>query len=368
MNTSNYPKISAFVLMVSLGLTGSFAFGFGMHPLSQIEHVKAQIAKKQQPYYDAYLQLIGYADKALAQGHHALADFSVPGFYKDAEGHRTSSRSLQADSFNAYACALAYKLNGDDKYAEKAIYFLKSWAETNTGYSDADGPLVMSYSGPGLLIAADLLNSEEIWDDKDKDQFKRWVKEVYREACNEIRTRKNNWADWGRYGSVLSAVFLDDHEEMRENIRLIKSDLFHKIAKDGHMPEEVRRQDRGLWYTYFSLAPITAACWAILQSEGTDLFRYEQDGQTIKSALDYLLHYVKDPGSWPWHENQRPGSPDSWPGNLMEAMEGIYGDEAYGDYAAPARPISYPVHHFAWTFPTLMKPTMTKTSQTGMIY
>ncbi|MFC4871084.1 alginate lyase family protein [Negadavirga shengliensis] len=359
MNTSIYLIINSLVLVAYFGLPVSFALGGGMHPQAQIDFVKNQIAKKQQPYYDAYLELIGYADDALNQGHHALEDFSVPGFYRDAEGHRNNSRSLQTDSFNAYACALAFKLNGDLKYGQKAIFFLKSWATTNKSYSDADGPLVMSYSGPGLLIAAELLKDEEIWKSTDKRQFQEWVENVYRQACNEIRNRKNNWADWGRYGSVLSAVFLDDPDEMQENIRLIKSDLFDKIAGDGHMPEEVRRQDRGLWYTYFSLAPITAACWAILQTEGTDLLLWEENSRSIKLALDYLLHYVKEPEAWPWHEKQRPGAPDSWPGNLMEAMEAIYDDKRYGEYVGTARPITYTTHHFAWTFPTLMKPILT---------
>ncbi len=42
----------------------------------------------------------------------------------------------------------------------------------------------------------------------------------------------------------------------------------------------------------------------------------------------------------------------------MEAMEMIYDDPAYGDYVKGHRPISYPNYHFAWTFPTLMKPKM----------
>ncbi|HSI75873.1 MAG TPA: alginate lyase family protein [Lunatimonas sp.] len=329
-----------------------------MHPEIQIQFVKTQIELRKEPYYQAYLQLLAYADTALTQNHHALTDFAVPGFYVDPDGHRNNSRSLQSDSFQAYACALAYRLSGKKKYGNRALYFLNAWADKNKSYSEADGPLVMAYSGPGLLIAADLMKNQKIWKSSQQNTFENWVATVYRKASNEIRNRKNNWADWGRYGSVLSAVYLEDAEEMAENIRLIKSDLFEKIAADGHMPEEVRRQDRGLWYTYFSLAPITAACWVILQAEGTDLLLWKEDNRSIKLGLDYLLQFVKDPEAWPWHANQRPGSPESWPGNLFEAMEGIYDDSEYGDYARPARPVSYPAHHFAWTFPTLMKPML----------
>lgn len=65
---------------------------------------------------------------------------------------------------------------------------------------------------------------------------------VYRKATKEIRERKNNWADWGRLGSLLAASFLDDKEEIERNIKLIKGDLGDKIASDGHMPAEVVRE------------------------------------------------------------------------------------------------------------------------------
>ncbi len=350
-------------LFSSILLIGSLLHGFAancqvMHPQSQVDFVKTQLKNQQEPYWEAYQELLAYADTALSTEHHALEDFNVPGFYVDPDAHRNNSKSLQTDAFNAYACALAYKLGGKKKYGERAVYFLKAWADTNQSYSAADGPLVMAYSGPALMIAAELMQDSDIWKKEDLAKFHAWVANVYRKACNEIRSRKNNWADWGRYGSVLSAAFLQDELEMQENIRLIKSDLFEKIAADGHMPEEVRREERGLWYTYFSLAPITAACWAVLQAEGTDLLHMEEDGHSIKSALDYLLKYVKNPDSWPWHENQRPGAPESWPGNLMEAMEMVYHEPAYGDYVDGQQPVSYPSHHFAWTFPTLMKPMM----------
>ncbi|WPP48299.1 polysaccharide lyase family 8 super-sandwich domain-containing protein [Catalinimonas niigatensis] len=328
----------------------------GMHPQNQIDFVKKKILLKQSPYFEAYLQLVAYADTALTHSDHALPDFNVPGYYIDAQMHRTNSRSLQSDAFDAYACALAYQLSGEEKYADKAFDFLSAWANTNTKYSNHDGSLVMAYSGTAMIMAAELLYHHQDWDEEDKKQFFFWTRNVYGKASNEIRSRKNNWADWGRLGSILSAHLLDDTAEVAENIRLIKSDLFHKIAEDGHMPEEVRREANGIWYTYFSLAPITAACWVALQAEGTDLFAYQENGKSIKSALDYLFYYNQHPDEWKWFDNPRQGSPQSWPGNLFEAMHGIYSNEKYSEYVSEAHPLAYPTHHFAWTFPTLMKP------------
>ena len=37
----------------------------GMHPDIQIDFVKMQIEQKKEPYYQAYLQMLAFADKAL---------------------------------------------------------------------------------------------------------------------------------------------------------------------------------------------------------------------------------------------------------------------------------------------------------------
>lgn len=330
----------------------------GMHPIEQIAFVKSKLNQKEQPYYGAYQQLLAHAGYALQHQPHALADFNVPGYYKDAQGHQERSKILQQDAYDAYACALAYQLSGKKKYADKALVFLMAWAKTNKSYSDADGSLVMAYSGTAMIMAAELLYNYKGWKQQDRQSFLTWVKVVYRKAAFEIRHRKNNWADWGRLGALLTAYLLDDKTDVTENIRLIQSDLSHKIAPDGHMPEEVKRQGNGIWYTYFSLAPITAACWVAYQAEGVNLFTWQQEGRSLKAALDYLFYFNQHPNEWKWFENPRPGSASAWPGNLLEAMHGIFQEEKYGHYVRQARPLAYPSHHFAWSFPTLMKPLL----------
>lgn len=329
----------------------------GMHPKAQISFVKEQVKQKKEPYYTAYLQLIHKADSILQVQHHALADFSVPGYYIKPKEHRANSQAIQQDGFSAYACALAWQLSGKSVYAEKALYFLNAWASINKKYSDFDGPLVMSYSGTSVMMAAELMRPYKKWKKADRQQFTVWVENVYRKAANSIRNRKNNWADWGRMGSLLAAYYLDDAADVAENARLIKSDLFHKIAADGSMPEETRREKNGIWYTYFSLAPITASCWIVYNATGENLFTYAQGQQSIKNALDYLLYYNQHPDEWKWFKNPNTGKPGAigfWPANLFTAMYGIYEDEAYKNYTRQHEPIIYEQHHFAWTFPSLM--------------
>ncbi len=342
----------------------------GMHPKAQIKFVRQQIRQKNEPYFSAFNQLRNIADSALLQKDHALANFSVPGYYKKPDEHIKNSKSLATDAFNAYACALAWQLSGEKKYAKRALYFINTWSTVNKEYSESDGSLVISYTGTAMVMASELMYHYQGWENKDKQLFSDWVKKVYRKATNEIRTKKNNWADWGRFGSILSAYYLDDPAELKENIRLFKSDIFDKIAEDGHMPAETRRGANGIWYTYFSLAPMTATAWVAFNATGENLFTLQKEGRSVKTAIDYLLYYNQHPDEWKWFKNPVHGSPESkfsdldlktfrsfWPADLIEAMSGVFDDIGYVNYVAQYRPLCYEAHHFAWVFTTLM-PTM----------
>ena len=333
-----------------------------MHPVEQLRFVKYRVARKDEPYYTAYRTLIADADEFLRSDavNHAVANFNVPGYYSNPEGHKAAAATIAGDSYAAYSTALAYRLSGEQKYGKKSVYYLNAWAEKNTKCSGADGALTMTRAGGGLVTAAELMTDTPLWSDSERNSFATWVQNIYQRAGNGIRNRKNNWADWGRYASILSASFLSDFDEANENIRLIKSDLFLKIAPDGHMPEEVTRNADGTWYTYFSLSPMTAACWIAYNMTGENIFEMvSPEGASIEKAINYLLYYIKNPGEWPWYHKNTAGHPHSWPGNLVEAMHGIYKNPDYTGYVAGSRPIIYKDHHFTWTFPTLMPLSLT---------
>ena len=359
------------LLFFCIGLLTQSLFAYehpgGMHSKAQIQFVKQQIRLKNEICFKAFQQLIKLADTAMLQEHHALANFSIPGYYKKPAEHVKNSTSLETDAFNAYACALAWQLSGKKRYATHALYVINAWSHINKLYSDSDGPLVMSFTGSGMVMAAELMSGYKGWKNEDKQFFNEWLTNVYRKAANEIRNRKNNWADWGRFGSSLSAYYLNDSLDLKEDVRLFKSDLFDKIADDGHMPSETKRGANGIWYTYFSLAPMTAMAWVAYNATGENLFTLQKDGRSIKSALDYLLYYNQHPDEWKWFKNPVQGTHDSkfsdldlktnhsfWPADLLEAMAGIYGDDNYVRYVTPYRPLCYEKHHFAWVFTTLM--------------
>lgn len=339
------------------------------HPIAQLRHVKYSVARKVEPYYTAYTKLIGEADDIINQEyqHNAVSHLEIPGYYSDKEGHVAANAALVNDSYAAYANALSFRLSGDKKYGEKAIYVLNAWANENKTYSGADGALSIARAASGLMIAAELMSDTELWSSPERNQFVSWVTNVYQKAGNSIRFKDtngnlilNNWADWGRYASILSASFTENRAEVDENIQMIKSDLFRKIAPDGHMPDEVSRGGTGTWYTYFSLSPLTAASWIAYNITGENLFALQSaEGASIKKAVDYILYYSRNPTEWPWDPNPERGAPQKWPGNLVEALYGVYNDADYRSYVVGSRPIIYNDHHFTWTFPTLMPLSLT---------
>mgnify|MGYP003575372707 CR=1 FL=1 len=350
-----------YFIILALQLVAAMGFSYphpgGMHPQKQLEYVKKQIRSGNKSFEVAYQQLLVHADSALLSTHHALADFSIPGFYFKPVEHRRNKAGLQSDSFLAYTCALAWHLNGKKIYAERALYYLNAWSSTNKKYSDADGALVLSYTASALVMAGELMRSYSGWKKKDKDRFTGWIVNVYRKAGNEIRNRPNNWGDWGRFASTLADYYLDDEIDMAENLRLIKSDLHTKIAMNGHMPEEVKREANGIWYTYFSLAPITASCWVIANATRENLFDSQDYGAKIKKALDYLLYFQQRPAEWTWFKDPRTGSAldqyNYWPANLFEAMSGVYNDSQFKAFTEKSRPVMYRKHDLSWIYPTL---------------
>lgn len=344
----------------------------GLHSSEQILVVKKKIEKGEEPFNTAYKRLIADADASRKRPPHAVEQFRVPLASRDAQGHSTAVERLGGDGFAAYSCALAWQLSQKQEYAEKAREFLNAWATTNTrcaGSSDDgdnhESTLVMAYAGVALVHAAELISDFDGWTPAERAAFERWLRSVFVPACLDRTVEEkagNHRTNWALLGLTAAYYFLDAREDVRTLIDWLKLEIARQIDADGHLPAETRHGKLGMWYTYFALAPLTAACQIIWNAEGVDLFRHtvDQGGKTvsIQTALDAYLRYCRRPGQWPWHEKNdlvRPAA-DFWPGNLYEAMSGIYADPKYENYARPDRPHVVKNPHQGWTFPTLMRP------------
>ncbi|MFP4356243.1 MAG: alginate lyase family protein [Phycisphaerae bacterium] len=338
--------------------------GGGMHSPAQLARTRQAIAGGMWPILEAWQGLQAEVDTSLDREPQAVTDFNVPGAYIDHPGHQRALAALAGDARTAYSCGIAWQLETDEdrrlRHARKAVEVLTAWAETNKQASGHDGDLCMAYAGTGLLFAAELLDSCEVWARAERDAFDLWVQSVFLASCERIVHRENNWGDWGILGCIAGHRLLGDESAVDGYIQRLRGRIDHGIHPDGTMPLEIQRGPTGIWYTYFALAPLTAACQIAFNARAVDLFSYVPPaGGGIEAALDYLLAYCNRPADWPHYDGDdlvNAPTPETWYGTLFEAMAGVYNKPAYADWVSPARPAMTRGHHYAWAVPTLLRP------------
>lgn len=336
----------------------------GLHAQQGFDRARKLVAEKKQPTLAAYEQLLRAARKGLEREPEPVEWFNPPGYYGNPKKCLEILRHLSHDAWAAYACAVAWQLApGAERadFADKTVAILAAWTEGNKGWRGSEGSLLMSYAGMGFICAAEAISNYDGWTDEQRSEFRTWVRTIYLKACTAIAGRGNNWGDWGVMGSIAAHYFLDDAKALDADIKRIRHKIDRAIAADGHMPAETRRGYQGIWYTYFALAPLTAACRIAQNARGVDLFHSTgKDGASIERALDYLLTYCHEPATWPHYKGKKLNlpKPTRWPGNLFEAMAVIYKKPAYAAYVKDARPLMVVGHHYAWAIPTLLPPVI----------
>lgn len=338
------------------------------HTQEQIEFVALKIISKEEPWTSAYNKLIEIADTYQDRQHEAVEDFHTSAFYDGQDENIQAKQGLTLDSHAAYANALAYVLTGDEIYGKKAIYFLNAWATINKTITekDEDGNdtgtvLTAANLISQMMIAADLLLGHDIWPDEEKETFKLWIKNVaLPQSFRLIRTKSNNWGDWGLFATAMAYHILEENKKVKEELDRIPSRLPKCIAADGSMPNETRRESNGLWYTYFALTPITLSAQLAYNTIGENLFMWNSGEKSLKKALDYLLYYELHRTEWPhWtFTSDKERSKDA-PTDLYEAMNDYYSDE-YKSFVGDFQPVfggykGNRVSHHGWNFATLMR-------------
>ncbi len=378
---------------------------YGIYTRAEIADAKARIADTSDTATAAaYEQFQIAVDWALTEEPSSVETLKIPGSYYDGTNHSTYRKLITNDAYAAYTLSLAWQLTGKDDYAAKAVAFLKEWATVNKSipYDDKndsddketggyfDNPLVSAYGGVGFIYAAELLSGYNGWAEDDQTAFKTWVKNIYEPAVYACISRNfnNNWTSWGLLASIASNYYIGNDTKVESLKNLLKAQINIQINNRGQMWAEINRGANGMWYTYFSLAPLTQAIQYVYNITGGEenyFYFTGVNGGSVTKALNHLLPYVEDTASWESDYSVTLGlkpvlntTGRCWPLNLYEAMRYIYGEydenEAgarYADLADKYDPIpggaityssSMNMHHIVWSFPSLMIPTQLITS------
>lgn len=270
---------------------------------SKIKTLQKAVSEKKETTYHAFLAMRKHADDNLDRASTAPKKWHVPGYYRDAEGHKKAKNGLRDDANAAYAMALCFRITSEKKYAESALRLLNAWAANiETMSRKDDSTLSFSYHFPALIFAADLLRDENVWPENQQKVFS----EFLRNKALRMSTikRKNNWGNWGLVLSLSCAVYLQDTSLFNNCVERWKYFIEHQIAVDGHLPHEVNRSggQRGVWYSHFSLMPQTIAA-EILKVNGKDLYDFKSpDGRSLKQAYEKIAQWTSEPDSFPYWE------------------------------------------------------------------
>jgi hypothetical protein len=338
---------------------GQSVLAEGFITRTQVDSARKRIAAGDPHTLIQYRHLLMLAEQASRVTPEAVQDFSVPAYYGDNRARHDELRDLlNHQAKGSFYLALAAALETGEsytarQYTERALKLILNWAKTNSSVSDEDGYLVLCYNGIGFLHAAELLDLADAWSPAERQVFEDWVKNVFIPSC-WIKSRYNNWACWGIFASLSANRFLKRDDAFQNDIVRLKEIIDEQIEPDGSMPHELKRGSNSFWYTYFALAPLTAAM-QIARNNGSDLFDYDPpSGGSVKQAIGFYFEKgIKHPDQWPVPGSNSPLS-DGQDGLLLYAMGSVYNNSDWTRFAR------YPLHlkrsGLAWVCPVLLQP------------
>jgi hypothetical protein len=322
-----------------------------------------------EPWATAYRDMISKSDSCLnhesqlAVEHTTFLNgkrvFMVPGFYSQDKGaaHIAKSKPLADDAYYALLCAMRWMYTGDASYQQKAIDLLAPWTQTTVSSAE-DTYLVMTYAGVGLLLAADILRwgGDGTW----FAPFKTWATAQFHVAASTKYTDSvNNHRSWGLYGELVYAHLVDNETLFRSRTDQLYAHINASIDGDGFMPREVERENNGLWYTAFSLAPISSAVQAVNNVLGSSVAPPAGTNERLRHAIQNFIYYNAHPAEWTGYQPMSSTHVTS----LYEGLAGMLTSQELSVKAVPERPIlggqrsdGSGTQFFAWNFPTLMRP------------
>jgi len=249
-------------------------------------------AAGEQPYLDAVTELLGDAEQLSGHVPQPIQPLRI----KDDGG------IFEADGSAAYALALAYRLDGSDRFGRSAAAILSAWMDEVAFVEDAcpdsgacHTSLIVSRLGACFVFAADLLEGTPFWTADHRTEFAAWLENVILPAASE---RTNNWGDAGTLLRVAITDYVGDDAGFARALDRWRA-LMDLVETDGTIPEEARRGSLGLQYTQEALQYKVAVA-EIAGRRDIDLWSYTgARGGTLKRAIDALARYWVDPAAWP---------------------------------------------------------------------
>jgi hypothetical protein len=249
-----------------------------------------------------------------------------------------------------HSLALGHYFTGNSKYADHATVLLRAWfldrrtrmnPDLNHAQAVPGGPvgrpmgLIEFRDMPQLVDALGLLGSSTAWTRADRDGMRDWLARYYQWLTTSRTARledeaTNNHGTWFDVQVTALALFLGKNDDARRIAqRFGERRIAAQVKADGSQPRELGRVNSWGYSVFNVVAMMTMA--EMSERVGVDLWRFRgPDGQSIRSALDYLTPYIHGKKPWPHgRDKSYRANPASLAGPLIRAAR-AFGPEPYG--------------------------------------
>lgn len=245
------------------------------------------------------------------------------------------------------AMAMAYYLTDDEKYAEGAARYLRTWFldESTRMNPNLDHAQFVPGSNEGrsfgiietrgfvqLVDSVILLDGSAAWTAADREGVRTWMNtfvdwlQTSKNGREEVNA-SNNHGEWYDMQLAGLARYLGRDDVV---LRVVSENgpkrIADQVAPDGSLPKELTRT-RSLHYSLFAID-----AWVQLaeigNSSGFDLYHFQTpDGRGLKAALDFMTPFVLGDKKW---EHPMIGEDNSrdYRGTFRRAAK-AYGDERF---------------------------------------
>ncbi len=287
--------------------------------IGEIEAINEK--KNKEPWKTAYDKLISDANSILSKSppsvtyggkappsgdkHDYFSEipYSSDGVLK-SNVDRTDFNSVKALGKSVRDLGLAYAITGDEKYAGKALEFIRVWTidsstKMNPEFTNDQSRIELSVTIPGMFYGADLIWNYPGWKSSDKDEFKDWTKKIL--ASSKTWSRDNNFENWRLVFISSASIIVEDSDSRNYAFGRWKEIISDQMNSDGSMKYELKRTKSLSYSTYAVNAMMQTA--EIARHYGVDLYNYRlDDGRGLEIALDFHAPYVANPLKWPYEQ------------------------------------------------------------------
>jgi hypothetical protein len=302
LQTTNAPKATPgqtedFMTGESSAKTGAFVHPGLLHNEEDFKRMRTHLDRE--PWKSGWERLIANRHASLDYQPHPVENVVRGG----AHGERQDYASCYNDAAAAYACALRWRLSGDQRYAGKSIGILNAWAATLKQISGSDADLAAGIYGYEFANVAEIMRPCKGWQPDDFARFQKMMLTVFYPINHDFLEHHNNrkidhyWANWDlcNLASMIAiGVLCDQRSIYNEGIHYAKygqgngaiRNAVYYVHPGGLGQWNESGRDQG--HTTMGIGLLGAIC-EMAWKQGDDLYGYD-DNRFLKGC-EYVAKY-----------------------------------------------------------------------------